>query len=248
VAKNEWELYFDATARQYMDEEYAKPWREEVDFYLEVLNLPAGRRMLDVGCGPGRHAVEIAARGYLVTGVDISSGMLAQARKAAEAAGVQVEWIHADVTQFVASVAHDAAICMLEAAFGFMTLQGDPFEPDLAILKNIKASLKLGAPFMLGTSNAFKAIRDYTQADVNSGRFDPTTMLQEAPAIWVTPEGETKEVMGRIRFYFPTELKLLLPQAGFEVEHIWGGTCGRQRINLDEYMITLVARKTKDAR
>ena len=52
MARNGWQAFFDATASEYMDEEYAKPWREEVDFYLEILNLAPGSRILDLGCGP----------------------------------------------------------------------------------------------------------------------------------------------------------------------------------------------------
>jgi SAM-dependent methyltransferase len=244
MAKNEWQEYFDGFAREYMAQEYAKPWKEEVDFYLEVLNLPQGSRILDLGCGPGRHSVELARRGYQVTGVDFSAGMLAEAQKAAQSAGVKVEWIHCDATQFKAQMPFDAAICMLEAAFGFMTPKDDPTQHDLSILRNVNAALKPGARFLLGASNAFKGIREYTQDDVESGRFDPATMLHHGPATWTTPDGEERSVMVRIRNYLPTEIAMLLRQVGFEVEHIWGGTFGRRKINLDEYMITVVARKT----
>ena len=56
-----------------MDNSFTKNTVAEVDFVLEELSLPPGSRILDVGCGTGRHAVELARRGYQITGVDISS-------------------------------------------------------------------------------------------------------------------------------------------------------------------------------
>lgn len=245
--KSEWEEYFDATAHHYMVEEYAQPWKQEVDFYVEVLSLPKGRSILDLGCGPGRHSVELARRGYDVTGVDISAGMLAEAQKAAEQAGVKIEWIQADAVSFRSTIQYDAVLCMLEAAIGFMGVEDDPLKHDLAILRNINAVLKMGGCFLLGASNAFKTVRDYQQADVESGRFDPVRMLYQGPLNWTSVMGEEKEVMVRVRTYFPSELSALLDQTGFEVEHIWGGTHERRLINLDEYMLTLVARKVAEA-
>ena len=59
----------------------------------------------DLGCGSGRHAVELARRGYQVTGVDFSNGMLTQARKAAQNAKVEEGWIYCDVTQYNGPIA-----------------------------------------------------------------------------------------------------------------------------------------------
>jgi SAM-dependent methyltransferase len=243
MTKSAWQEYFDAMAPTYMAEEYAKPWQQEVDFYVKLLNLPKGSRILDLGCGPGRHSVELARQEYQVTGVDISAGMLAEAQKAADHADVAVEWIQADAVQFKSSKQYDAILCMLEAAIGFMGVNDDPLEHDLAILSNISAALKLGGRFLLGASNAFKTVRDYTQADVEDGRFDPVRMLYQGPLTWATAEGAEQQVMVRVRTYFPTELTALLRQTGFAVEHIWGGTCERRPIRLDEYMITIIARK-----
>jgi hypothetical protein len=135
---------------------------------------------------------------------------------------------------------------MLEAALGLITVRDDPYQHDLAILANVNRALKPGARFILGLSNGYKTIRDYTQADVESGRFDPVTLVQQNFATWTTAEGEEKQVLVGFRSYLPTEITMLLQQSGFEVEHIWGGTYGRQKINLDEYMITVVARKLRD--
>jgi cyclopropane fatty-acyl-phospholipid synthase-like methyltransferase len=248
MRSNEWEEFFDGHAPVYMDNSFTKNTVEEVEFVLEELRLPSGSRILDVGCGTGRHAVELARRGYRVTGVDISAGMLAEAEKAARKAGVEVELIHADATQFTSDKLFDAAICLCEGAFSLLGSEDDPIEHDLAILHNIHAALKPGARFILTTANACRLIRQATQEDVEKGRFDPVTMVEVFTVEWDTPEGK-KSLLVRDCKYVPTELVLLFRQAGFEVEHIWGGTAGnwgRRKIHLDEMEIMVVARKATE--
>jgi hypothetical protein len=132
---------------------------------------------------------------------------------------------------------------MLEAGIGFITPGQDALEHDLAILNNVNAALKPGGRFILGVSNAYQSIRAYKQEDVDNGYFDPVTMTQSYSLIWTTTEGEERQGQVRLRLYTPPELTLLLRQAGFEVEQMWGGTYGRRKIVLDDHMITVVARK-----
>ncbi len=88
MLETDWKAFFDAYAPQYMQESFTTDTVREVDFIVEELALPIGSRILDMGCGTGRHSVELARRGYRIVGVDLSAGMLAEARKAAEAATV----------------------------------------------------------------------------------------------------------------------------------------------------------------
>ena len=81
--KNTWEAFFDAHAPVYEDNVFTKNTVREVDFLLEELSLQPGDSILDVGCGTGRHSIELAKRGYAVTGLDLSSEMLARAADAA---------------------------------------------------------------------------------------------------------------------------------------------------------------------
>ena len=98
TGKSIWEAFFDAHAPVYEDNIFTKNTIQEVDFLLEELSLQQGSSILDVGCGTGRHSIELAKRGYIVTGLDLSSEMLARAADAAKSAGVTVEWIHSDAT------------------------------------------------------------------------------------------------------------------------------------------------------
>src|SRR5512136_2290781 len=118
--KTTWERFFDAHAPIYDDNVFTKNTVHEVDFLLEELNLPSGGSVLDVGCGTGRHAIELAKRGYAVTGLDLSAEMLSRAKDAARAAHVNVNWIQADATRFSLPKKYDAAVCLCEGAFGLL--------------------------------------------------------------------------------------------------------------------------------
>jgi len=245
TTKNQWEAFFDNHAPHYMQNVFTRNTLAEVDFLLEVLSIAAGASILDMGCGTGRHAIELARRGYRVTGVDISAGMLAQARQAASDAGVQVEWVQSDATQFAITSQFDAAICLCEGAFGLFNVGEDPDEHDRAILRAISAALKPGAPCMLTTLNGMAKIRAVTQEDVEQGRFDPVTMTINSEQLWDLPGGQ-QHVHVRERYYTPPELAWLFEQTGLTVAHMWGGTAGKwgQRApDLDEIEIMVVARK-----
>jgi SAM-dependent methyltransferase len=244
--KNEWVEFFDGHAPVYMLNPFTRNTVKEVDFLVEELKLPPGSCILDVGCGTGRHSIEFARRGYHVTGVDISSGMLTEATRTAREAGVFVEWMHADATLFTFKELFDAAISLCEGAFALLSAEDDPAEHDLAILRNINASLEPGGRFILTTLNGFAKIRKYNQRDVENGTFDPLTLVETFTVEWDTPQRK-KSVLVRERGYLPQQLVAMLSQTGFRVDSIWGGTAGnwaRREIELDEIEIMVAATKT----
>jgi len=241
--RSEWADFFDDHAPVYDDNCFTKNTVAEVDFIIEQLKLPAGASIIDVGCGTGRHSVELAKRGYKMTGVDISSGMLDVAKKRAVDAGVDVAFINADATQVQLADQFDAAICLCEGAFGLLGTGGDPIEQPLAILKNIAAAMRPAAGCIFTVLNGYKMARAYTNEDVAAGKFDPLALAERS-------ECELPEYVARIelreRGFVPTELRLLFEIAGLEVSAIWGGTAGnwgRRPIDLDEFEIMVVARK-----
>ena len=243
AVKSTWEQFFDAHAPIYEENVFTKNTVGEVDFLLEVLDLPAGASVLDVGCGTGRHAVELARRGYSVTGLDLSSEMLAQAAAAAGAAGMRVELLHLDATRFSLERRYDAAICLCEGSFGLLGQGDDPIEQPLAILRNISACLNPGAMAVLTVLNAAHMLRKYRNEDVADGRFDPLVLVETGA---YPPREDMPPVEVRERAFVGTELILLGRLAGLEIVHLWGGTAGswgRRPLDLDEMEIMVVARK-----
>ncbi len=238
--RTEWTEFFDREAAAYDDHEFTKNTLAEVDFLVDVLGLQRGMAVLDVGCGTGRHAVELARRGYRVTGVDVSSGMLAEARRRADQEGVVVRWIESDAQRFSASDEFDAVICLCEGACGLLGSVDDPIGQPQAIIENAAQAMKVGARCVFTVLNAFALIRKYDRADVEEGLFDPVALTERSEC---RVPGAGSERPLRERGFVPTELVLLFALAGVEISDIWGGTAGswgRRPIDLDEIEIMLV--------
>ncbi len=243
--KKQWEEFFDGHAPKYMENVFTKNTSTEVDFIIRELDLLEGSTILDIGCGTGRHSIELARRGYLLTGVDISSGMLTEAKKAAIQAGVDVEWIRADAARFRSEKQFDAALCLCEGAFGLLSADDDPLQHELSILRSINQALKPEAKVIFTVINGLASARKYSQQDVEKGKFDPTTMTGTYLMELETPEGK-REIVVKERGFVPTELVLMFHQTGFEVDNIWGGTAGNwghRTVDLDEMEIMIIAHK-----
>lgn len=241
--KTKWEVFFDAHAAVYDENVFTKNTVKEADFILEELGLAPGGSVLDVGCGTGRHSVELARRGYAVTGLDLSSEMLARAAAAAQTAAVDVEWIRSNATSFSFPGKYDAAICLCEGSFGLLSQTDDPIGQPLSILCNISRSLKPRAKVIATVLSAARMLRAHSNEDVAAGRFDPLTLVESSEC---PPREGLPAVAVRERGFVATELRLLLRLAGLSVVNIWGGTAGnwgRRTLDLDEYEIMIVAAK-----
>ena len=102
-----------------------------------ALTQCSGGSVLDLCCGPGRHSVELARRGFQVTGVDRSPFLLAKAREQAAKSGASVEWVEQDMRNFVRPASFDLALSLF-TSFGYFEDEQD----DLRVLRNIHQSLK----------------------------------------------------------------------------------------------------------
>jgi SAM-dependent methyltransferase len=103
-----------------------------------------GGTVLDLCCGPGRHAVEFARRGFTVTGVDRSRFLLERARGSADAAAAAVEWVLDDMREFQRPATFDLA-CNLFTSFGYFEREED----NLRVLRNVRESLRDGGTFVM---------------------------------------------------------------------------------------------------
>lgn len=240
---NSWQEYFNGHAPRYMQNPFTYGTLKEIDFLIEELALPKGSRILDIGCGTGRHAIELAKHGYIMTGVDISSGMLAEAEAAANDEEVKIELVNINAAEYRSEPVFDAAICLCEGAFCLLGEGDDPHERDLTILRNIFAALKPGAKFIMTALNGCMPIRQYTHEDIDTGIFDPVTMVETH--LMELDDSENILIV-RERSYTPPELVLLFKIAGFTVENVWGGTAGnwgKRPLDLDEMEVMITARK-----
>ncbi len=243
--QNEWQTFFNGYAPQYESESFTKNTEFEVAFIIEELKLPPNSRILDAGCGIGRHSVELAKLGYRMTGVDISQGMLAQASAAAQNAGVEIELVCSNLADYQPGHQFDAAICLCEGALCLLGSGDDPYTRDEMILKTINQALVPGGMFIVTVLNACRLIRQKTDSDIQDGLLDLLT-LTEHYAMEVDLGTGKQVVPVTERVYTPAEFIGMLKRSGFNVDHLWGGTAGawlRQPMKLDEMEMMAIARR-----
>jgi len=144
-----YEALFENYARKYDEENFVQGTVGECDFIERELDGDTSRRILDVGCGTGRHAIELARRGYRVTGVDLSEAQLQRARGKAAEAGVDVDFRRHDARDLPFDGEFDTAIMMCEG--GFPLMETDEMNYD--ILKNVSDALRSPAVFIFTTLN-----------------------------------------------------------------------------------------------
>ncbi len=236
MSPTNWQRFFDAHAPRYKENKFTQNTLAEVDFFLSLFPLAKNSRILDVGCGIGRHSIELARRGFKVTGLDLSSGMLDVAKTDAIKAGVEVEWVHGDATSFRFKEPFDAALCVCEGAFGLIGAEDDPEEHDLKVLTSTAKALRPGGGFLLTALNGYGPIRRFKDENIASGAFDPATMIAEYEDEWELPEGKTTLVV-RERLFIPPEVTRMMREAGFRVDAVYGGTAGnwgKRPLILDE--------------
>lgn len=213
---------------------------DEVDEELQLIEEWArktGGPLLDVACGTGRTALRLAAKGYQVTGVDITPEMVALGHKKAAAQGVSVEWVVADVRAFNLQRRFRSAY-MVGNAFQFFLTRAD----QEALLARVREHLHPEGYFLFETRNPsprnlYEAYRPepqtYTTPD--SGQlvitydppmYDPMTQIQHHTAHyhWRRPDGQRVEKTKRtaLRYVYPQEIEALLFYSGFHIVASYG--------------------------
>jgi len=200
--------------------------REHVDAAQEALQLMPGSRVLDVPCGEGRIALEMASRGYVMTGVDRVPSLLDRARSQAAARGIEAHWAQSDMWDLQVEGTFDAALCLWSSlGYGtededrrFLTAVGERLEPGGGLLIETHVTETLLPWF---EPHGFRWAGDI--AVTESRRFDPTAgrIVTE----WILSAADRRETsVSSLRLYSFRELVNLLDTAGFDVSEAFGST------------------------
>lgn len=249
-----YEALFANYGKSYDKEVFTQGTVGEVDFVERELGADRSKRILDIGCGTGRHAIELARRGYRVTGFDLSEGQLRVAREKATAAGVGVEFHRRDATEPHFVQEFDAALMFCEGAFPLMETD----EKNFAILKHAAAALRPGGKLLQTTLNAlfplFHSVKDFLDAGGSGAvtdrlTFDWMTFREQAELTFTDDAGQTQTVATNERYYTPPEMHWLLRSAGFAKVDIFGGHLGEfsreHPLAPEDFEMLIVAEKSK---
>lgn len=222
--------------KSYLRYSFTKGSDQEVGFLLDLLKLPRGARVLDVGCGPGRHAIRLAQAGLSVTGVDVSSRFLELAAEAARAAGVRPSFFEVDARRMPFEDEFDAVISLCQGGFGLMGAD------DSLVMKRMAEALRPGGKLVMSAFSAlFEARHPRDEADFDADH----GMVHELAKI--RNESGAEESMDLwTGVYTPRELRLLSIGVGLVPEHVWSvapADYARRKPDLEHPEFLLVARK-----
>ncbi len=215
----------------------------QVDRFVELLELESGDRILDLACGVGRHSLELARRGYRVTGLDLSVSYMDEASKRAEEEGLSAEFIQGDMREFVAEEEYDAVINFW-SSHGYFEDEEDNYR----VIENVYRSLKEDGIFLIDVMGKEILHRIYTERDW--GRVDGGFFLEERTlgedhleSNWILiKDGRVSEHKFFYRLYTPEEIEMSLKRAGFYSVEIYGDLYG-SRYDGDAERLIAIARK-----
>ena len=248
--KKWYEELFENYAEGYDREAFTQGTLGEVDFIEAEAGGDRRKKILDVGCGTGRHAVELAKRGYEVTGLDLSETQLRKARAKAAEAGVKVKFIQADARNFRVDTPFDLAIMICEGAFPLMETD----EMNFQILKNITRALKPDGKLIFTTLSAlfplYHSVKDFLNAAdqrIEGNTFDLMTFRDHSRLESVDDDGRLKTLVCDERYYTPSEITWLLESLGFRTIAIHGAKLGKfsraDALTTDDYEMLVIAER-----
>lgn len=229
----DWRAAAEHMGSAYLRYSFTKGTAQEVAFLIDTLPLAPGMRVLDVGCGPGRHAHALAAHGIDVVGIDLAPRFAAIAAASAPPAA---SFAVGDARNLpVRPASFDAAVSLCQGGFGLVG--GD----DLSVLVAIREALVPGGVAALTAFSAYFQVRGLEPGD----EFDAATGTNTETAAIKDERGRDRPFRMTTTVFTPRELRLLCVAAGLSVRAIWSVTPGRYQaadpsIDTPEYLVVAV--------
>jgi SAM-dependent methyltransferase len=232
--KKKWyEELFENYGRKYDEESFTSGTVGECDFIEQEISFNRFAKILDVGCGTGRHAIELTRRGYDVTGVDLSPSQLERAREKAAAEDLEIRFIQLDARTMTFDKEFDLVIMMCEGGFPLMETDEENYQ----ILQGAARALKKGGKFIFTTTNGLFPLvhsvdnflaenSDPGNATYQSLNFDLLTFRDHSITSVEDDDGNKRELRCNERYYIPPEITWLLKTLGFKKIDIFGARLG----------------------
>jgi 2-polyprenyl-3-methyl-5-hydroxy-6-metoxy-1,4-benzoquinol methylase len=253
--KQWYEELFENYSQQYDKEIFTKGTSGECDFFEHEIGFNKQAKILDIGCGTGRHSIELAERGYEnLTGIDLSDTQLERARKNAKEKNLKINFQKHDARDLPFHEEFYLAIMICEGAFPLMETD----EMNYRILQNAAKALASDGKFIFTTLNGlfplFHSVKDFLasakgegNASYNNNSFDLMTFRDQNITMIEDDSGNKKELRCNERYYVPSEVTWLLKSLGFQKIDIYGAKLGafsrNEKLTTEDFEMLVVATK-----
>jgi len=223
--------------------------RADADLLVETLQRDPPARLLDVPCGNGRISLELARRGFSVTGLDISEEFVAEARAASAARGLDARWVLGDMRRFEGEAEYDGAFSFGNS-FGYLA-----HDDTRGFLVRLSRALRPGARFVLDTGSVAEsllpALKERTWYQVGDILMAIHNVYRARESCLQTDftfvrNGKTERCTSLTRVYTVAEIGRLLEEAGMELVACLGES-GRDDYRLGDPRLIAVAQRPADS-
>ncbi len=252
MMKQWYEELFQNFADNYDRESFTSGTSGEVDFIEKELNFNKDARILDIGCGTGRHSLELARRGYKVMGIDLSVSMISKAHATAIKENLEIDFQVMDARSLNFTDSFDLAIMLCEGAFPLMETD----EMNYSILQNAFNSLRHDGKLIFTTLNGlfplFHSVKDFVNKGESQGlssknSFDLMTFRDHSLYETRDDQGNKMTLKCNERYYVPSEITWLIRSAGFRNSEIYGCRLGayskKDMLGTEDFEMLVIAKK-----
>jgi 2-polyprenyl-3-methyl-5-hydroxy-6-metoxy-1,4-benzoquinol methylase len=252
--KQWYESLFENYAKKYDNECFTQGTMGECDFIEKEVQYNKSFKILDVGCGTGRHTIELAKRGYSVTGIDLSESQLQEARKKTAEQNLFIDFSKHDARNLPFNNEFDFAMMLCEGGFPLMETDEMNFE----ILKNVTQALKSNGKFIFTTLNGlfplYHSVEEFCDsasgegnATYRSNTFNLMTFRDHNITEFEDDSGNKKTIESNERYYVPSEITWLLKSLGYSKVDIFGAKLGafsrNDPLTTEDFEMLVIAEK-----
>ena len=208
----------DHLGSAYLRYSFTKGTEQEVDFLVEAMALKPGMKVLDVGCGPGRHSLSLASRGIETVGIDISKRFVDLATAAAVQLDVPASFQRLDATDMEFDGEFDAAISLCQGAFGLQGLEAN----DHVVLTGIRRALVNGGVAAISAFSSYFQVRY-----LSNSTFDAATGVNHEVTSIRDDQGQERSAELWTTCFTPREITLMAEASGLGIVAIYSVEPGR---------------------
>jgi 2-polyprenyl-3-methyl-5-hydroxy-6-metoxy-1,4-benzoquinol methylase len=252
--KQWYEELFENYGVKYDNESFTQGTIGECDFIEKEIGYNKATKILDIGCGTGRHAIELTSRGYKVVGVDLSESQLKRAREKAAEQNLKIDFRKHDARNLPFKHEFDLVIMLCEGSFPLMETD----EMNYRILKNAAKALKPGGKLIFTTLNGlfplFHSVKEFLASEAKEGNatcdknsFDLMTFRNINTTVFEDDSGNKKELQCNERYYVPSEITWLLKTLKFKTIDIFGTKLGAfsrdDKLLTEDFEMLVIAEK-----